>query len=137
MLIQERNIVSRGLPLDKEPVIVIATDDPGLVAASQIIGPPKDTLVYGRLNHVRDYDTIAPDREFACHCEMASYFEDVDEKRARSLRKQHGLKPRAQIFVHYECSTLGPSFARGARHLWTFQDDTLSLVAEAFERWIS
>lgn len=136
-LIQERSFLADLQKWDKEPVIVIATDVPGMVAANEILGPPNDSLIYGKHEHVSEYETTTPDADFIFHCELASYFEDLEETKAAALRKKFKLDEQTRLVSHYDCSTMGPLFARGGRHLWSFQEETPSLVAEGYESWVS
>ena len=136
-LIQERNCFADMEKWDKQPVIVILTDVPGLVAASEILGPPNDSLIYGKHEHVREYLTTTPDADFSLHCELASYFEELDEANAAALRKKFKLDDQTHLISHYDCSTMGPLFARGGRHLWSFQKETPSLVEEGYDSWVS
>jgi len=136
-LIQERNFFADMNKWDKQPVIVILTDVPGLVAASEILGPPNDSLIYGNHQHVREYLTTTPDAEFTFHCELASYFEVLDEAKASSLREKFNLNDQTHLASHFDCSTMGPLFARGGRHLWSFQEETPSLVEEGYDSWVS
>ncbi|WP_397385658.1 hypothetical protein [Prosthecobacter sp.] len=136
-LIQERNFFADLNKWDKQPVIVILTDVPGLVAASEILGPPNDSLIYGKRQHVREYLTTTPDAEFTFHCELASYFEELDEAKATTLRERFNLDDQTLLASHFDCSIMGPLFARGGRHLWSFQEETPSLVEEGYESWVS
>lgn len=136
-LIQERSFLADVKNWDKDPVILIHTDVPGLVAAREILGPPNDSLIYGKHQHVREYLTTTPDAEFTFHCELASYFEELDETRATALRERFNLDKQTLLASHFDCSTMGPLFARGGRHLWSFQEDRPSLVEEGYESWVS
>ncbi|HYF36972.1 MAG TPA: hypothetical protein VD994_16865 [Prosthecobacter sp.] len=136
-LIQERNIVSWKEGTDKEPLVVVTTDVPGLVAANEILRGKMDQILYCRKAELLKFKTQHPDPDFLLHCELNLYFEKLDAEEEAKLRDTYHLPPDVRIAVQAEASILGPLFARGGRHLWDFSGDGPKLIEEAFETWIS
>ncbi|WP_395739574.1 hypothetical protein [Prosthecobacter sp.] len=141
-LIQERNVYA-GLrapsePVqDKEPVILFIMDDPGLVAARQIIRDTSGRLIYARPDHVREYTEAFPDEDYLFHCVLESWFEKEVGHPDKELCEKYHLDPQVKIGTHHDCSIMGPLFARGALHLWSFTDDDFTMVEEAYQTWVS
>lgn len=143
-LILERNVYADlrppdERPEDKEPIIVFVMDEPGLVAAREIIRDTSGRLVYVRK---KDFDfcmAINPDPGYVCHCVLQSLFLEEGEQGVdfTALRERFSLDADTPIGVHYDCSTMGPLFARGGLHLWAFTEDGPKLIEEAFESWVS
>ncbi len=143
-LIMERNVLAHmrppeEMPEDKEPIIVFVMDEPGLVAAREIIRDTSGRLVYVRKTDFDFCMAINPDPGYVCHCVLESRFIEEGEQGVdhKALRERFSLDAATPIGVHYDCSTMGPLFARGGLHLWAFTGDGPKLIEEAFESWVS
>jgi hypothetical protein len=136
-LMRERNALARIGGWDKDPHIVYVTDTPGVVAAAEILGESPLALTYCRAAELATFSEREADDRLQFHCELHSFFERAKEQDAVGLRAQYEIAGTSTLWVHHTLSKMGPNFERGARHLWAFDGQQPSLVAEAFEAWIS
>jgi hypothetical protein len=132
-LILERNVLATE-EWEKDPIVVLATDMSGLVAAKEILGPTPDSIVYC---HFEELQNAPKDEDFRFHCVLSSYFETLTGDQEQSLRKQYKVGNADQLWSHYNCSTMGPLFARGGKHLWVYKNNEAKLIKEGYELWIS
>ncbi len=119
-----------------QPLICFQTSIPGLVAAQQILGEEHPRVVYGLCEEFRAFPIR--DELFQYHVELISLFEPGNAaKFGGELVSRYPLREGEQYWFHYDETVLGNLFARGCRHLWKWDGKQLTLLEEAFERWLS
>lgn len=138
-LIAERNALAMTRGATDEPAIVFVTDTPGLVAAAEILGDGSEKIVFCRPAELEVFPGYKQDETFSVHCELHSYFEgpgtaEADWQRARN---DHPPGPDEVLWLHHDCSMMGPRFARGTHHVWFWNGSEARLVQENWETWIS
>lgn len=137
-LIQERNaLLPPKQPAERQPLVIIATDVPGLVACAEILGGQGGQVIFGGHEEIRAFEARHPDPGFDLHCTLETWFEEPSTEELAALAARHPGRAAEALAVHRECAILGPLFARGGRHLWDLGGDDARLVAEAFETWVS
>jgi len=135
-LIHERNILTPTTGQTKNPFIVLLSDDPGLIAAREILDPMPKDLVYLYPDEFQKFIKKMPDKEYNWHCTYTFKFTAADtaesEKRAELLTSKYDI-----LSFHFEETVMGPLFARGGKHLWGWKNGIPELIEEGFESWIS
>lgn len=136
-LLQQRAVLEQMFAREvTQPLICFRTSMPGLVAAQQILGEEHPRVVYGLHEEFERFPI--KDELFRHHVELLSFFEPGDAARFGSkLVSRYPLREGEQYWFHYDETVLGNLFARGCRHLWKWDGKQLTLLEEAFERWIS
>lgn len=135
-MIQERSFVALSPEQKCEPHVVILSSGPGLTAANEILSPLSEQVSFCRRSDYEEFCANFPDVDFLYHCCLESRFEVPARDHEDRLREQYQLQT-GEIWIHYDCSTMAPLFARGGRHLWHYDGDSPRLVAEAYETWVS
>lgn len=137
-LLREREFLKSPMKLESEPIIVILSDLPGLVAAREILDPkPKFTLFFSR-PIFEAFLVDHPDETFRWHVAFANLFLEslTDEDLSRAVQR-YPLQPSEQYWLHRESSTLGINFGRGGDHLWKWDGSDTTLLEEGFNEWVS
>jgi hypothetical protein len=138
-LIAERNALAVTRGATAKPLVVIVTDTPGLVAASEILGDAQQGVVYCRSSELEAFPEYGQDSAMREHCELHSFF--IDEQGAANelerARVEHPPGPGEELWIHHDETIMGPLFARGCGHLWLWNGREPRLVQEGWSRWIS
>jgi hypothetical protein len=115
---------------DQEPLIVMLTTVPGLLAAEDIAGSDQDRLFFFTPEQWAGFSERHPDDEMRFHV--------VNTSSVRPTDAEDELPPGApttgELWLHEEATRISPQVMMGAHHLWHWDGDRAQLVQEALRR---
>jgi len=135
-LLQERAVLSDFEGWEKDPFVVFTSEQPGLVAANEILEetPPTITCLYS--DEFAEWTKTHPDEGYCWHIHTWSFFmaPDADEIKAAA---RYPLVEGETYWLHKEGTVCGPLFGRGGDHLWKWNGEEPKLLEECFNQWVS
>lgn len=120
------------LDFDPEPLIVITTSMPGLVAMREIVPEPPPDLFYLLHEEFQAWEGQQPMDSLAFHIHHWSFFEPADREVVFRARSSHPEAPASSLRVHETGTLWGKNCGSTGQHLWRWQDERLVLLEEAF-----
>lgn len=138
-LLRQRELTALAMPfafpgLGQEPTIVFISDQPGLVAAQEILDPPSPGILCLGFAEYQALRNLYPDERWQYHIVYQSHLqqhpEDVDPA-------QYPIQKGEVYWLHEERTILGRLFGRGADHLWKWDGQQCELLQEGYGHWIS
>ena len=132
-ILDERHVLSRK-GFDEEPLIVITTSMPGLVAMREIVPDPPPHLIYLLHQEFNEWEKEHPVDSFTFHIHHWSFFEGADGEVALRARTACPDAPAPSLRVHRAGTLWGRQCGDTSRHLWQWQGEKLVLLQEGFSR---
>lgn len=137
-MIARRNAILPTRGDTDQPLVVFATDTPGVVAAAEILGPEPDGIVYCRLPELEALPKRSRDPHFRVHYELHSYFDGPDWRDvAAAARAAHPPAQGEELWIHHVADIMGPLAAQGSGHLWHWNGSEPKLIEEGWGQWVS
>jgi hypothetical protein len=136
-LLQERAVLADYKRWDKEPIVIFTSEEPGLVAAKEILGGDSSRVLFLYPKEYKRWIEMSPDEEFHWHVHTWSYFSDLSEDALDRAGKIHPIDADEQYWLQEEGTTCGENFGRGGSHLWKWDGVKPVLLEEAFNHWVS
>lgn len=135
-LLQERVMLADLEGWEKDPFVVFTSEQPGLVAAREILEEGPSSIVFLYPKEFTQWLKKHPDQNFRWHVHTWSFFCPLD---ADSLQKaqKYPLAPGESYWLHREGTMCGPLFGRGGDHLWKWNGREAILLEECLNQWIS
>lgn len=130
-ILQQRHVL-RVMEFDAEPVIVLTTSLPGLVAAAEIFGDENDDLVYLLDEEFQSWDGYNSDANSQWHIHHWSHFGLPNAEQLQQASQAFPQISAANFRVHATGDLWGPQCGFEALHLWKWTGDEMELLAEAF-----
>jgi hypothetical protein len=115
-----------------EPIFILLTTLPGLLAAEDIAGSDQERLFYMLPETWAEFSQAHPDETMRHHiinCSSVRELEDDERLPPEISRPAEG-----SLWVHEEATTVAPNFTLGAHHLWHWDGSQAELTQEAFRR---
>jgi len=135
-LIQERAILAGFRNWEKDPFIVFTSDQPGLVAASEILEDRPATVEFLYPDEFTEHMQNHPDPEYRWHVHTWSFFAPVDSDMAKKVEK-YPIGAGESYWLHKEGTMCGQLFGRGCNHLWKWDEQEAVLLEECINQWVS
>lgn len=135
-LIQERAVLARLKNWEKDPFIVFTSEEPGLIAAQEILGEESARVAFLTPAEFSSWLTSHPDPEYRWHVHRWSYFAPLDQETRKKTAK-YPLAGGESYWLHKEGTMCGQLFGRGGDHLWKWDGKDPSLLAECLNHWVS
>jgi hypothetical protein len=135
-LIQERAMHAKLEGWEKDPFVVFTSEQPGLVAAREIIGEGPPIIAFLYPTEFTEWLTAHPDPEYHWHVHTWSFFATVDDESAKKTRG-YPVGPGESLWLHKEGARCGQLFGRGGDHLWKWTGRSLELLEEGLNQWVS
>jgi hypothetical protein len=114
----------------EEPLIVLLTTAPGLLAAEDIAGSDQDRLFFFTPDQWADFAEQHPDDEM--------HFHVINTSSVRPTEADDELPPNAPgtgaLWLHEEATRISPQIMMGAHHLWHYDGERAQLIQEALRR---
>jgi hypothetical protein len=139
-LLQERELVKDPFgDADSEPVIVLISTVPGLVAASDMMPSRQKRVFYFKENAFQRFFEQHPDPKYLWHVTYTSYFvEELDAAtRERAVTRYPLETPAEKFWLHREASILGELIGRGMDHLWKWDGERATMLEQGFHTWVA
>jgi hypothetical protein len=137
--LQERKVLSKLLEIEPEPLIVFTSTVPGLIAATEIITPENESVLFLADDDFAKWSRQHPDAEYCWHVHFWSYFHtSPDQEFLAQAQEQYPLDDEAETYwQHVEGTMWGQQAGRGVDHLWKWDGKEPLLLEEAFSHWVS
>ena len=117
---------------DPDPLIVITTTMPGLVAMHEIISKPQENIVYLDNEEFEAWEKKNPVDEFTFHIHHWSYFRSVDQKLSKQVRESFPSVNVDELRIHSNGDLWGDNCGVFGDHLWQWNGHEMALLEEAF-----
>jgi hypothetical protein len=124
----------------QDPFIVFNSNQPGLIAASEILAGDHPEIAWLYPKEFTDWHKRHPDNTYQWHVQFWSGFgplnpvlHRVEEK---SLLKKYPRNPGECFWVHDEGTICGPLFGRGSYRLWKW-NGVEAVLLENLGGWVS
>jgi hypothetical protein len=136
LLIQERAMLAELENWEKDPFIVFTSEQPGLVAAREIIdeGPPTIAFLYP--DEFSEWLKNHPDPEYRWHIHTWSFFTLADVDNVKKAEK-YPMSEGESLWLHKEGTMCGQLFGRGGDHLWKWNGWEAELLEECVNQWVA
>lgn len=135
-LLEERAVLADLKGWEKDPFIVFTSEQPGLVAAREIIEDASDTIVFLRPAEFSEWLKDHPDKEYCWHVHTWSYFAPLGAETEKKA-DEYILEAGESYWLHKEGTMCGQLFGRGSDHLWKWNGKEPELLQEALDQWVS
>lgn len=141
-LLQERVFLARSPMADRfqncqeDPFIVFTSEQPGLVAAREILEEGPATIAFLYPDEFSEWLIDHPDAEYNWHVHTWSFFTPVDADTAIKAEK-YSIAPGESYWLHKEGTMCGHLFGRGGDHLWKWNGHEHVLLEECINEWVS
>lgn len=137
-LLAERDVLKTMIDVEADPVIVVISDTPGLIAAQEILARAPFPIFFLPQASFDAFLAQHPDKTFRWHVVFTSFFyQAADAETQQQMNARAALQPGEAFWLHREVSSLAPLFARGGDHLWKWDGQAMALIEEAFAAWVS
>jgi hypothetical protein len=138
-LLAERELIRGPFDAwDSEPVIVITSTVPGLVAACDMLSSDPTRVFYLTNEAFKVFHEQHPDPEFQWHVTYESRISEVPNSGPGSKSwGEHPLAAHECYWVHTEAYMLGPLFGQGWEHLWKWDGEKPVLLQQRMNNWVS
>jgi hypothetical protein len=136
-LLQERAMLTHlNTEWEKDPFIIITSQQAGLVAAKEVLegGADRVAMLYPR--EFKEWLTGHPDDEYQWHVHISSQIRPMDDHML-ALAQQYPIGEGESCILHEESTTCGKLFARGGVSLWKTDGKDVALLEEALTHWVS
>lgn len=117
---------------DRDPAVVFTTNDPGLIAASQILPADDRSVVCLGMEEFVRWKAVHPDEEFRFHIHLWSTFQNVDAAHALAASAKYPRLSADDLRFHVSGELWGSGCGHETRHLWQWRYGEMDLVEEAF-----
>ncbi len=125
-------------PLDPEAPAVYVSDEPGLIAASEILDPVTPGILCLSYSEYTTLQKLCPDREYKFHLLHRSHIEvEPEGSELERARRLHPLKAGECYWLHKESTMLGRLFGRGFDALWKWDQNEATLLDLDYGSWVS
>ncbi len=135
-ILQERAVLAKLHDWSKDPCIVFTSEQPGLIAASEILHVCKPTITCLLPEEFTRWLNIYPDPDYRWHIHTWSYFATLDVVAVQKAR-QYPLTAKESYWLHKEGTMCGSLFGFGGDHLWKWNGSEPTLLEECFSKWCS
>jgi len=135
-LLQERAVLAGLQNWEKDPFVVFTSEQPGLVAANEILENAPPTIVFLYCDEFTRWTKAHPDADYRWHVHTWSFFTAPDLEEVRRAAK-YPLAVGDTYWLHKEGTMCGPLFGRGGDHLWKWNGREPELLEECFNQWVS
>ena len=135
-LLQERAMFADIEKWEKDPFVVFTSEQPGLVAAREILEGNSGAITFLYPAEFEDWKKLQPDNEYRWHVHMWSFFTPLDSATVEKAQ-QYPLVPGESYWLHKEGTQCGPLFGRGGEHLWKWDGNKPVLFQECLNQWVS
>jgi len=135
--IRERAVLSDWEGWDKNPIVVFSSDEPGLVAANEILRGDSSAVLWLYRDELKDWYALQADDKYVHHVHTWSCFATLDEAMLSKARKKHPISNGESYWLHDEGTICGPNFGRGGSHLWKWNGEKPELLEEVIDQWVS
>lgn len=135
-MIQERAVLAKLQQWEKDPFIVFTSEEPGLVAAGEILEEAGERIVFLYPDEFTDWLEDHPDSDYSWHIHTWSFFAPVDEETAPKAEK-YPIADGESLWLHKEGTMCGQLFGRGGDHLWKWNDQEFTLLEECMNQWVT
>jgi hypothetical protein len=130
--ILNQRMALRVMDFDPEPLIVFTSNMPGLVAAKEIIRQPSDNLVYLMHEEFEEWSQNNIVDEFVFHIHHWSYFRQIDEDLLRQAQENYPDVMEENYRIHVTGDLWGDRCGVQGEHLWSWNNEEMQLLEEAF-----
>jgi hypothetical protein len=121
---------------EKEPFIVFTSEQPGLVAAREILEDESERIAFLYPTEFVEWNKSHPDENFRWHVHTWSFFAPLDSE-TKKKATQYPLAAGETYWLHKEGTMCGPLFGRGGDHLWKWNGNEPELLQECLNQWVS
>jgi hypothetical protein len=135
-LLQERAVLATLQDWEKDPFVVFTSEQPGLVAANEILEESPPTIAFLYPDEFTRWTRRHPDTDYRWHVHTWSFFAALDADTAQRAAK-HPLAAGETYWLHKEGTMCGPLFGRGGDHLWKWDGSEPALIEECFNQWVT
>ena len=136
-LLQEREVLRESFEVESDPVVVIISSTPGLVAAREILGLRREMIFWFTAEAFAAFLERHPDPGNRWHVVYTTYFLDSIGEDDLLRASANDLEPNEEFWMHREHSLIAPLFERGGDHLWKWDGTDTTLLEEGFNMWLS
>lgn len=119
---------------DPEPLFVITTHLPGLVAMQEILPEPPDYLVYLLHEEFESWKPAHPVENFTFHLHHWSFFEPFPPDILAVAKAAFPDIPEAALRLHHVGDMWGNHSVVMGLHLWHWDGQQMQLLQEAFHK---
>ncbi len=117
---------------------VYLSDEPGLIAASEILDPVSPGILCLSYSEYTTLQKLCPDREYKFHLLHRSHIEvEPEGSELERARRLHPLKAGECYWLHKESTMLGRLFGRGFDALWKWDQNEATLLDLDYGSWVS
>ena len=135
-LLQERAMLCDVGGWEKDPFVVFTSEQPGLVAAREILEDDPGTIAWLNPTEFEDWNQIQPDKDYKWHVHRWSFFAPMDPE-TKKKAELYPLVAGESYWLHKEGTMCGPLFGRGGDHLWKWDGREPVLLQECINQWVS
>ena len=135
-MIQERAVLSKMQGWEEDPFIVFTSDQPGLVAASEILEDAEELVAFLFPDELDQWLEGHPDPDYTWHIHTWSFFAPVDEDLAEEAA-EYPVSEGESLWLHKGGTYCGQLFGRGGDHLWKWDGQEFTLLHEGLRSWVS
>ena len=114
-LLQERAMLAGLEDMEKDPFIVFTSEQPGLIAANEILSGGQSTIVFLYHDEYSAWLESNPDTNYQWHIHTWSFFAPLDPTTVQRAKK-YPLTAGEAYWLHKEGTMCGPLFGRGGDH---------------------
>jgi hypothetical protein len=118
-----------------EICIVFTSNEPGLVAAKEIMLGQNIPLVYLYPEELNFFLQRFPDNEYRYHAHIWSHFLEELDSDTKRIAKRYPINDTEIYWLHVEGIMQGQQLARGLEHLWTWNGTHTKLLKKSFLHW--
>jgi hypothetical protein len=118
-----------------EICIVFTSNEPGLVAAKEIMLEQNIPLVYLYPEELNYFLQRFPDNEYRYHAHIWSHFLEELDSDTKRIAKRYPVNDTEIYWLHVEGIMQGQQLARGLEHLWSWNGTHTKLLKKSFLHW--
>lgn len=134
---RERAFFADLRKFEKDPTIVFTSNEPGLVAAREILGDDFSGILSLYPTEYASWLKKRPDDNFQWHIHTWSYFSKLDKETLAKAQKNHRISSGESYWLEKEGTMHGELAGIGADHLWKWNGKKPILIEGAINQWVS
>ncbi|RYX86811.1 hypothetical protein EON83_01120 [bacterium] len=121
------------MEFDTEPLVVLTSTLPGIVAAEEIFGDANEHLFFLLETEFQAWQGYGADESYQWHIHHWSYFESPSAELLQRAEENFPNLPTQEFRVHTLGDLWGPNCGFESKHLWNWNGNDMDLLEQDFE----
>ena len=115
--------------------IIFTSNDPGLVAAKEVMRGKKLPLVSLYPEELNGFLQRFPDSKYRYHAHLWSHFLEKLDSDTKKIAERYPVNEQERYWLHVEGIMRGQRLGRGVEHLWSWNGSQTKLLKKSFLHW--